>query len=325
MQNEDVTFVTETHAPRLSSLAKKGIMLGTSSWIYEGWRGQVYNKDYSGKRTNFLKTRFQKEALSEYSTTFPTTCFDGAYWRFPTYDQLKGYADQTPEGFKMALKVTDTVTARELRERGKPSVPNSSYLDPVAFTRGVLEPAKAALGSKLGPIIFEFSPFFFGSSFGPQDGYEPLAFVRDLHRFLEQIPSEAKYAVEVRDPVLINPPFTRYLDCLNYHGVSHVLNEQTWMPPLEEQIKIPHIFTADFAVVRALVRPGVKHNDAVEEFGPYNRTQLVLPKMRRAITDLIVNQLEFERQLYAYINNRSEGNAPNTIAGVLELLDEFDL
>ncbi len=324
-ENPGSAFAPQIHAPKLAALARRGIHLGTSSWIYEGWRNQVYNRDYSGARSPFLKSRFQKESLAEFATTFPTVCFDGGYWRFPTYDQLKKYANQTPDRFKMALKVTDSVTLREIRQRGQPGSRNTSYLDPETFVRGVLEPAKSALGAKLGPMIFEFSPFFFGSSIGPVDGYTPLGFVKDLHQFFERIPAEGNYAVEVRDPVLIDPEFNRYLDCLNYHGVSHVLSEQTWMPPLEEQLKVPRILTADFAVVRALVRAGVKHNEAVEEFQPYDRTQLLLPGMRRAISDLIINQLQFERQLYAYVNNRAEGNAPNTIAGVLELLNEYDL
>jgi hypothetical protein len=101
----DMEFNTEHHSPQLQELVGKGIYIGTSSWIYEGWRGQICKGDYSGKRKNFVKTRFESECLSEYAQIFPTVCFDGAYWRFPTEKQLENYASKIPDGFKMALKV----------------------------------------------------------------------------------------------------------------------------------------------------------------------------------------------------------------------------
>ena len=125
-------------------------------------------------------------------------------------------------------------------------------------------------------------------------------------------------AVEVRDPELLE--FRRYFDCLEYHGIAHTLNEQTHMPEISEQLQVPGIFPTSFSVIRALVRPGVKHNDAVEEFEPYNRTQLDLPLMREGIAEAVRQASASRRGLYTYINNRTEGNAPNTIAGVLDLL-----
>jgi uncharacterized protein YecE (DUF72 family) len=311
---------------RLHALSARGVYLGTSSWIYEGWRGQVYNADYSGKRKDFVKTRFHQECLKEFSEVFPTTCFDGAYWRFPTYEQLSEFWQQTAPDFKIALKVTDLITLRRFRASGpmgaKAGEINRTFLDHRTFIQEFLTQAQSALRDKLGPIIFEFSPFFFGGPFA-MDSYKPIEFVKDLHAFLEQLPSGPKYAVEVRDPVLIDANFGRYLDCLEYHGVAHVLNEQTWMPELHEQMEIPGIFTADHTVVRGLVRPGVTHEAAVKEFSPYDRTQRELPLVRSALAELIHISLQDNRTIFAYLNNRLEGNAPNTISGALDLFDEL--
>jgi uncharacterized protein YecE (DUF72 family) len=307
-------FSHERDTPRLKELAKRGIYLGTSSWKYEGWIGQVYNADYSGPRSKVQKKRFEAECLSEYASIFPTVCLDEGYWRFPERERLAKYAKQVPDDFKFAIKVTNAVVER----RSHKGIPNEGYLDSRLYTEHFFEPTRSGFGEKLGPIILEFSPFFFGRSFGQLD-YSPLQFVKDLHKFLSEIPkSDALLSVEVRDPELIE--FPRYFDCLEHHGVAHVLNEQTHMPEIYEQLEVPGINPAPFSVIRALVRPGVSHNNAVEEFEPYNRTQLDLPKLREGIAEAARQASASRRGLYTYINNRTEGNAPNTIAGVLDLL-----
>ncbi len=307
-------FSAERDGPRLQELAKQGVYLGTSSWKYPGWIGQVYKRDYSGPRSIVQKKRFETECLSEYAEIFPTVCLDEGYWRFPDPKRLERYAEQVPEDFRFAIKVTNEVTER----RNRQGITNTGYLEPRLFTEHFFEPVKSALGNKLGPIIFEFSPFFFGRSFGQLD-YSPLHFVKDLHGFLSAIPKQgAELAVEIRDPELL--AFPRYFDCLEYHGVAHTLNEQTHMPEISEQLEVPGIFPASYSVIRALVRPGVSHNSAVEEFEPYNRTQLELPELRRGIAEAARQASAAHRGLYAYVNNRTEGNAPNTIAGILDLL-----
>ncbi len=314
-------FSHERDVPRLKVLAAKGIHIGTSSWIYEGWLGKVYRGDYSGPRSAVNKKRFEAECLVEHSETFPTVCFDGAYYRFPDTNKLLQFKEQIAKGSSMGFKVTQDVTLRESVDfKSKQKYPNEGYLKSELFVERFLRPVTDTMKEQLGPMIFEFSPFFFGRGHGQLD-YTPLQFVKDLHSFLEPLPKNEgfMYAVEVRDPQLIT--FERYYDCLEHHGVAHVLNQQTWVPTIAEQLEIPNVFPAPHAVIRALVRPGVKHNEAVDEFQPYNRTQLDMPEMREAIAETARLSMAANRKLYAFINNRTEGNAPNTIAAVLELLE----
>lgn len=323
-------FDIATDPARLSKLTKSDIWLGSSSWNYEGWVGQVYTGDYSSPRKSFVISKFKERALEDYAKAFPTVCFDGAYWKLPTHEQLKQFDNDTPDDFRFAMKVTDTITLRRFQNTKAAGAQagqlNPSFLDIDLFVQHFLEPSREALGKKLGPVILEFSPFFFGKPFGIKDGYQPIDFVKDLHHFLASIPEalkrETKLAVEIRDPEFLHPSFSRYFDCLHYHGVAHVLNEQTWMPPIEEQLLHPSVFTAPFSVVRALVRHGVTHQAAVKEFMPYRETQLVLPGMRRGLADLMHMSLDQRRGLYIYVNNRSEGNAPNTISAILDLFEQ---
>jgi hypothetical protein len=67
-------------APRLRSLAERGVFLGTSSWKYEGWVGSIYSRERYATRGKFSRTRFEAECLAEYSRTFPTVCGDFAFY-----------------------------------------------------------------------------------------------------------------------------------------------------------------------------------------------------------------------------------------------------
>jgi uncharacterized protein YecE (DUF72 family) len=325
MQTElALTFDVDRDRPKLEKLREKNIWIGTSSWKYQGWLGKVYRADYSGARSSFVKKRFETEALTEYSRVFPTVCFDGAYWRLPEPESFKRYSEEIPEEYQFTMKVTDLLTQRRFNAGPRKGEMNPSFLDVRTFTDHFLEPVSHILGEKLGVLIFEFSPFHFSRPFGLKDGYQPIDFVKDLHRFFDALPksSNVKLAVEVRDHEFIDPRFTRYLDCLGYHGVAHVLNEQTWMPELHEQLDVPGIFTSDFTVVRALVRPGVSHEQAVREFEPYTHVTRPLPQMRRALAETIAHSIENRRGLYMYVNNRAEGNSPDTIANVLTLFEQ---
>ncbi|MDP4220642.1 MAG: DUF72 domain-containing protein [Bacteroidota bacterium] len=314
--------------PRLHELARKRIYLGTSSWKYEGWLGQVYHEDYHRilKGIPVLnKSKFDKESLSEYATVFPTVCNDSMYYRLPELKQLEGIEKKLPPDFKMTFKCPESVTLRQERSfmRTEPAEKNEYYLDPKLFAQYVLAPIRDVFKEKLGAIIFEFSPFFFEQGWGAAKEYDYEHFVADLDKFLGAIPAGYEYAVEVRDPILIHPGYDDYLTMLRSHKVAHVINAQTWMPPIEEQIKRPGIVTTDRIVIRALTKRGVKHEAAVKRFEPYTETLEPMPDMRRAIAELMM-QAEYNQWLFeAYVNNRTEGNAPNTIHGILNAYDEL--
>jgi hypothetical protein len=84
--------------------------------------------------------------------------------------------------------------------------------------------------------------------------------------------------VEVRNREYLGEP---YFSMLRGHRAAHVLNAWTKMPPLHEQLVIPGIFTADFTVVRALLRAGRAYETAVAQFAPYNKIQDENPEGRK--------------------------------------------
>lgn len=159
-------------------------------------------------------------------------------------------------------------------------------------------------------------------TWGQNHDYDPEQFVIDLDKFLGGIPKGISYGVEVRDDIFINPGYEGYLNCLKSHNVSHVINEQTHMPPISEQVKRKGIITSDRIVIRALTRRGMTHA-AVKRYEPYEKTLEPLPDMRSSIAQLIYEAVENGWEMQTYVNNRAEGNAPNTIHAILDLYDEL--
>ena len=88
--------------------------------------------------------------------------------------------------------------------------------------------------------------------------------------------------------------------------------------PIGEQIAIPGSFTADFTVVRALLRAGRPYETAVAQFAPYTKIQDENPEERKALRDVIERMLRERRTAYIFANNRFEGNAPETIRAVID-------
>ena len=99
-------------AAQLAALAKDGVFIGTSSWKYPGWRGQIYDEQRYVYRGKFAMSRFEKACLAEYAEVFKTVCVDAGYYRFPEERYLEKLVGQVPTGFKFTWKVTDEITLR---------------------------------------------------------------------------------------------------------------------------------------------------------------------------------------------------------------------
>ena len=61
-----------------AKLAAHGVYIGTSSWKYQGWLGQLYTPDRYEYRGKVATTRFERSCLTEYAEVFKTVCVDAA-------------------------------------------------------------------------------------------------------------------------------------------------------------------------------------------------------------------------------------------------------
>ena len=296
---------------RLRRLAESKLYVGASSWKYEGWLGQIYSPDRYLVRGRFSRKRFEQECLSEYAETFPIVCGDFSFYQFPSADFWKRLFESAP-GLQFGFKVPEEITVHTFpnhpRYGPRARTLNPNFLDPEqlqAELLQLLEPYRA----QVAVLIFEFTAFP-PSAFGDAE-----AFAETLSDFLGCLPSQFRYCVEIRNPEFLEPV---YLRVLREHGVAHVLNSWTRMPPLEQQLALPGVFTSDFTVARALLRPGRPYEDAVRMFSPYTTTQDPNQEVRDALRNLLIRGKRRGEPTFIFVNNRLEGNAPNTIAAITD-------
>ena len=289
------------------------VRFGTSTWTNEGWQGQVYLKPYA-------KTTFARECLGEYcqylnngEPLFRTVGNDATFYRPPSANQLRKYLTQIPEDFEMCFKVWEEITipiyAQHPRYGLEAGKPNPHFLNAKLFNDLVLTPYRdAKFEPHMGPFLFEFQ----------RHGLSSQEFCSRLDTFFGQLPTEFKYAVEIRNPGLFAPA---YRQVLARHGVAHVYNHWCYMPSLAEQHqRMEATFTAAFTVFRLLTPLKMSYEAAKKRAEPYNKIVSELPDMRRDTIALVHQSIKLAKPAYVLVNNRSEGNAPTTIQGLVEML-----
>lgn len=299
----------------IARLAGEGILIGTSSWKYPGWRGMLYDEARYTWRGKFAKSRFEKSCLSEYAEVFKTVCVDAAYYSFPTTKYLEGLAAQVPADFQFAFKVTDEITLKKYpnlpRFGVRAGMPNNHFLNADIFKRGFLKPLEA-IRPHVGLLMFEFSRFY------PADFEHGRDFVAALDSFLDKLPKSWPYGIELRNKYWLKP---EYFECLARHHVTHVYNSWTEMPPIGKQMELAGSETnPDLVAARFLLKPGRKYEEAVKAFEPYEGTKEVNEDARCAGTALIKGgKKNPKRKTLIFVNNRLEGNALNTIRAMLNM------
>jgi uncharacterized protein YecE (DUF72 family) len=289
------------------------IRFGTSTWTYEGWQGQVYQKAYK-------KTNFARECLGEYcqylyngEPLFRTVGNDSTFYRPPTVNQLRHYLTQIPEDFQMCFKVWEELTiptfSSHPRYGAKAGQGNPRLLDAGLFKELVLSPYReAGFGPNTGPFLFEFQ----------RHGMFTRDFVDKLDKFFAQLPRDFSYAVEIRNSGMLG---SLYRDMLAGHGVAHVYNHWSYMPALAEQHRKMEAFTAPFVVLRLLTPLRMSYEAAKKRAEPYTKIVGELPDMRKEAVVLIKNAIGQSRKAYVLVNNRLEGNAPLTVQALVDQLD----
>ena len=297
-----------------AALAARGVYIGTSSWKYEGWLGQLYTPTRYEYRGKVAKTRFERDCLAEYAEVFKTVCVDAAYYDFPRREYLQKLADAVPGDFRFGLKVTDAVTIKKFphlpRFGQRAGRPNEHFLNAGLFTSAFLKPCEE-IRSRIGVLLFEFSRFW------PGDYEHGRDFVADLDGFLGQLPKGWPYAIEMRNQQWLR---SEYLGCLARHGVAHVFNSWEAMPAVAEQMALPGSRTnPQLVAARFLLKPGRRYEEAVKTFQPYDQVREPNPGARAAGQALVAEGRAAgpERKTFIYVNNRLEGNALETIAAML--------
>lgn len=111
------------------------VWIGTSGYNYPEWRGTFYPEGFP-----------ESEMLAYYAERLNTVEINYTFYRMPSEKALLGWAEGTPERFRLALKAPQRIT-------------HQSRLRDCAETVEVFLKRAALLKEKLGPVLFQLPPW----------------------------------------------------------------------------------------------------------------------------------------------------------------------
>ncbi len=295
------------------------IYLGTSTWAFPGWKGLVYQRAYKSQK------EFTAQSLGEYGTVpwFRTVCVDSLFYNPPKPETLVHYASLVPESFRWVSKVWERLTIatypKHPRYGANAGRENPDFLNIHLFKDAVLEAYRDPnVLARTGPFVFQFAPF-------SERTMRYRDFTDRLADFLRQLPDRFEYAVEVRNPEILEEGYFR---ALNEARVAHCFNHWNSMIPLHQQMRAAAAaggLTADFYIARLLTPLGTTYQSAEELFEPYDRVQAPNAQMRGDVLRLIRRALSTGKRAFVTANNKAEGNSPLTMVSIGKLIVERTL
>lgn len=264
-------------------MAKK-IHIGTSGWSYRDWKGPFYPANAAAG-----------EFLRLYSEQFNVVEVDSTYYRAPSIEMARGWADRTPDGFRFALKAPGEITHERVLVECDEAM--DSFL-------AALEP----LGGKTLCVLLQFG-YFNRKAFAAA-----RPFFDRLDAFLRKYADRISLAVEIRNKNWLTGD---YFDLLRSHRVSAALVEHSWLPPIEQVIEQHDAFTGPYSYVRL-----IGDRQGIEKI---TKTWDKIVVDRDADLRRIANSLRAIAQqvpVYVFANNHYAGYGPDTCRRLRDSLVE---
>jgi uncharacterized protein YecE (DUF72 family) len=259
------------------------LRLGSCSFTAPGWSGSFYPPGSSSQ--DFLRI---------YAEEFLTVELDVTWYRVPTPRMIAAWYDKTPPEFVFAAKVPQTVTHDKV------------LVDCAEEMREFLQ-AMGGLREKLGPLLLQF-PFFRRDYCATLD-----EFLAVLEPFLDALPRDVKFAVEIRNDAWITE---RLLDALRARNVAFAWTDRARMSRPKELAARLDPVTADFTYIRWLGdRSGIE-----EITKTWNRVVVDRTSELAEWAGLLTELRRRGVSIYGYVNNHFAGHSPATIRSLLDLL-----
>lgn len=143
--------------------ARKGrVLIGTSGWHYDHWRGPFYPDDLPEDRW-----------LAFYRQRFSTVEINNSFYQLPSRATLEAWREEVPRRFVFAAKASRYIT--HMKKLKDPAEPLGNFFERME-----------ALGDRLGPILFQLPPRW-------------KANPERLEAFLTELPRGRRCAFEFRD------------------------------------------------------------------------------------------------------------------------------
>ena len=262
------------------------IRFGTSSFSSRDWVGPFYPEGLPAA-----------EFLRHYSAVFDTVEVDATYYAIPSARTVDGWVERTPDHFLISAKFP-----RSICHGGEGAGPDGGVvLDPEKTYRerdrflSVME----RLGARRGPLLLQF-PYFSKAVFSG-----PGPFMERLDRFLEGLPEDVRYAVEVRNRAWLSETL---VSICRRHQVALAMVDHAWMPMPDELPRGLEPHTTDYAYIRLL--GDRKEIEAITK--TWDREVIDRTDRLDRWAEFLVGQVERNITTLVYINNHYAGHAPAT-------------
>lgn len=239
------------------------LRLGLCSFTVPDWRGTFYHED-------------EEDLLAAYAKLLPVVEVDSTFYGIPKPAVVDGWAERTPADFRFCLKFPREITHEKMLEKAE--YPTKIFLD-----------VAARLGERLGPLLLQF-PYSFRSTHFPH-----------LASYLEKLPKELRYAVEIRHRSWLRQPFFQLLED---HKVALCLLDHPMVPKLDRR-------TTDFVYVRWL-------GDRRNMMGPFGALRRDPTLGLKWWVKRLKPMAESGTPVYAFTNDFYSGHAPSTLQKVVE-------
>jgi uncharacterized protein YecE (DUF72 family) len=246
----------------------QNLHLGTIGFSYNFSKGKFYPN----------KTA-QKNYLDYYSSQFNSVEIDSSFYRIPTPQTVENWRKQVPEGFLFSLKFPQIITHMKMLKE-------CQYETNVFLERANL------LGKKLGPLLLQFPPNF---------SKEHLS---DLEIFLQKLPTNHRYAVEIRNKSWLNQEFYSVLKANNA--------ALAWTDsPLLAQI---NELTADFLYFRW-------EGDRKKVNGTLGKIEVDRLEDLKLVAEIIKSFIDRSKMIFGYFGKYYSGYPPSDIVNLKQYLN----
>jgi uncharacterized protein YecE (DUF72 family) len=232
------------------------LYLGTQGFSYQDWIGSFYP----------LHTR-PESYLTQYAQHFRAVELDTTFYGVPAATTLEAWYNATPPDFIFAAKFPRSITH------------DKKLIGAETETEQFLS-AMQTLRKKCGPLVLQF-----------QADFEPKS-ADDLDRYLTQLPTAFRYAIEFRHKGWLSD---RYFELLSKHRIALCLHDLHYAPKIAR-------LTTDFAYMRWLGnRRQLKH---------FERIQIDRSKEQMWWSAVAKDALLRGHKVYGFFNKYWAGHAP---------------
>jgi uncharacterized protein YecE (DUF72 family) len=141
-------------------------LVGCSGWMYRDWRGAFYPERLA-----------QRSWLEHYASRFPTVESNASFYRLPTLETVRSWADRVPPGFVVSVKLGAFGTHRMKLADASRWLSNHVHV-------------MAELGDHLGPTLVQLPPRW----------RRDLARLDEFLTVANTVAPSWRWAVELREP-----------------------------------------------------------------------------------------------------------------------------